>query len=47
LVTDKGLASFQESRQLKKLFFWHTAVTDDGVQALKKSLPNAQIVNKQ
>jgi mono/diheme cytochrome c family protein len=43
-VTDKGLEHLRGLTSLQKLYVFETKVTDAGIAALKKALPNAEIV---
>ena len=42
-ITDAGLARLQGLTQLKHLYLKNTRVTDAGVKALEKALPNVKI----
>jgi len=46
-VTDAGLKHLEGLKKLKKLYVWETKVTDDGVAALKKALPDLQVIRGQ
>ncbi|MCF7765856.1 MAG: hypothetical protein K9N62_19480 [Verrucomicrobia bacterium] len=43
-VSDAGLKHLEGLRNLKSLYLWQTQVTDEGVAALKKALPELEIV---
>jgi hypothetical protein len=44
LITDAGLEHLQSSRSLKKVEMRLTTVTEEGVAALKKALPELEVV---
>ncbi len=43
-VTDAGVAKLASLPNLKRLYLWQTKVTPAGIDALKKKIPNCQIV---
>ena len=45
-VTDKGLARLASLKKLRRVYLWRTSVTDAGVQALRKRMPQLDIVRR-
>ena len=43
-VSDAGLDPLKNLKKLKKLYLWQTQVTEAGVQKLKESLPDLEVV---
>ena len=43
-VTDRGLKSISSLKSLKEIYLWGSEVTENGVAALRKELPEAKII---
>jgi len=43
-ITDVGLTSLAELKALRSVYVWQTKVTESGIIALKKALPNVEVV---
>jgi hypothetical protein len=43
-ITDAGVAHLESLRGLRTLYLWRTGVTGDGVERLKSSLPEAEVI---
>ncbi|WP_375443377.1 c-type cytochrome domain-containing protein [uncultured Fibrella sp.] len=43
-ITDVGLASLSDLKSLRSVYVWQTKVTESGITALKKALPNVEVV---
>jgi hypothetical protein len=43
-VTDKGIATLSQMKELEEVYLWASKVSQKGVTDLKKSLPNAKIL---
>jgi uncharacterized membrane protein len=43
-VTDKGLERLESLKKLRRVYLWRTNVTDAGVQALRKRMPQVDVI---
>ncbi|MEZ0486130.1 c-type cytochrome domain-containing protein [Fibrella aquatica] len=43
-ITDAGLTSLSDLKALRSVYVWQTKVTESGIAALKKALPNIEVV---
>jgi hypothetical protein len=45
-VTDQGVLKLGSLKQLRRLYLWKTPVTEAGAAALKKVLPQLEIIRE-
>ena len=43
-ISDRAIKDLSQMKDLEEIYLWNSEVTENGVESLRKALPNAKVV---